>query len=219
MINLTAFIWPRFLNDSDRTGGLKLFNGLGRINSFILLRERPVQRQSVPGLGRRMNSGVTLRGLSAWAAAVVVAVIFMLSTAGIQGGFLQTLDSKELTLLVREDVWHLVHGLARGLGINVGVNATDGRAVVADNVPGHYVAYAGILQQAGGSVAEAVEAEGVLRMADAIALAGDRRFSRCGKPGGDEDVVELLGQAPVVPAIVILLAGTRKQGLLRIVAS
>jgi hypothetical protein len=69
-------IWPLFLNDNDRTGGLKLFNGLGRISSFSLLRERPVQRQSVPGFGRRMNSGVTLRGLLGWAAVVVV-VAFM----------------------------------------------------------------------------------------------------------------------------------------------
>jgi hypothetical protein len=30
-ISLTALIWPRFLNDSDRTGGLKLFNGLARV--------------------------------------------------------------------------------------------------------------------------------------------------------------------------------------------
>ena len=62
MINLTAFIWPRFLNDSDRTGGLKLFNGLGRINSLSLLRDKPVQRQSVPGFGSRMNSGVMVDG-------------------------------------------------------------------------------------------------------------------------------------------------------------
>ena len=61
-INRTAFTWPLFLNDNDLTGGLKLFNGLGRINSFSLLRERPVQRHNVPGLGRRINSGVTVEG-------------------------------------------------------------------------------------------------------------------------------------------------------------
>ena len=114
--------------------------------------------------------------------------------------------SSRRSLLHTKNVRHLVHGLARGLGVDVGVNAADGGAVVADDVPGHHVAYASILEQAGRSVAQTMEAECVLRMPDAAALAGDRRFSRDGKPGGDENVVELLGQAPVVPAVIILFA-------------
>ena len=48
----------RFRNDTERTGGLNPFNGLGSTNSLSLLRDKPVQGQRVPGLGRRMNSGV-----------------------------------------------------------------------------------------------------------------------------------------------------------------
>lgn len=56
-MSLVPFTCPRFLKLTERTGGIKLLTGDGRISSFNFERESPVQRQSVPDFGRRINSG------------------------------------------------------------------------------------------------------------------------------------------------------------------
>ena len=52
-------IVPLLQSDFDSTGGLKSFSLHGRINWFILLRERPVCGHLVPDFGKRMNTGLT----------------------------------------------------------------------------------------------------------------------------------------------------------------
>ena len=57
---------PRWRKTNDRTGGLLPFCRQGKMSMFKADRLKPVYGQSVPGLGRRVNSGtigaVTTRG-------------------------------------------------------------------------------------------------------------------------------------------------------------
>jgi hypothetical protein len=54
---------------------------------------------------------------------------------------------------------HVRHGgdsILERVGFNVGVNATYGRGIMADDLACHHVGYAGILEQAGRRVSQAV---------------------------------------------------------------
>lgn len=58
MMRRTPRIAPRFLTLTERTGGLNPLAGDERIRLLSPERLSPVKGQRVPGLGRRMNSGL-----------------------------------------------------------------------------------------------------------------------------------------------------------------
>ena len=69
------FVWPLLVRRTDLTGGVKPFSALGKTSSLSLDRRKPVQRQALPGGGRRINAG--------WCVAVLVSAADVSGAIGV----------------------------------------------------------------------------------------------------------------------------------------
>ena len=102
---------------------------------------------------------------------------------------------------VLAQLWQFSQSCPLRLALDVGVVAADGLAIVADDVHGECFRHAGILEEAGGGMAQRVEGDFADGAPERPALAGGFFAALFGHTGVKQDGLKLLGQ-PAVAAFL-----------------